>query len=147
MELRGRVWLGVVVGRVLPLLVLLSVALAARSAPPATARAASSVLHDGHVCARGLRERALQHVQRGHHGALFDLARLVLMRRGAVVVVSRRHLQSLGLKLKLELSGLGLGLMLACSECSTSAFHYCLLLAQRVLLLGMGVHFMVLWML
>lgn len=117
-------------GRVLPLLVLLSVTVAARSAPPATAGSASSVLHHGYVCAGGLREGALQHVQRGHHGALFDRARLVLMRRGAVVVVSRRHLQSLGLKLELELSGLRLRLMFACSKCSTSAFHYCLLLAE-----------------
>lgn len=71
------------------------------------------------------------------------------MRRGPVVVVSGCHLQSLGLELKLKLGGLGLRLSLvfARAECPSSAFHYSLLLANRVLLLGMRIHFMVLLML
>lgn len=67
-----------------------------------------------------------------------------------MVVVSRRHLQSLGLELKLELGGLGLRLSLVFTgaKCPTGTFHYSLLLANRVLLLlGMRVHFMVLLML
>lgn len=98
----------VMVGREL----LLSVALTATSAPSNAAGSATPVLCDSYVCAGGLRKGALQHVQRGRHGALFHLALLVLMRRGAVVVVSRCHLQGLGLELKLELGGLGLGLAL-----------------------------------
>lgn len=122
--------LRVVVRWVLPLLVLLSVAVAARAAPPTAAGSTSSVFHHSYVCAGGLREGALQHIQRRHHGALLDLARLMLMRRGPVIVVSCCHLQSLGLELKLELSGLGLRLMLTGAKCSTSAFHYSLLLAH-----------------
>lgn len=79
------------VGRVLPLLLLLSVALAAPSAPSP----AASVFCNGYVRARGLRKRALQHVQGRHHRALFDLALIVLMCRGPVVVVSCRHLHGL----------------------------------------------------
>lgn len=154
-ELGGRVLLRVVallrlmVGReLLLLLLLLPVALAAASAPPRAAGPAASVLCDGYVRAGGLRERALQHVQGGHHRALLDLALLVLMRRRPVVVVSRCHLQSLGLELKLELGGLGLRLRLVFTgaQSATGAFHHSLLLADRVLLLllGVRVHFMVL---
>lgn len=66
-----------------------------------------------------------------------------------MVVVSSSHLQGLGLELKLELGGLGLrlSLMFTRSKSPTSTFHYSLLLANRVLLLGVRVHFMVLLML
>ncbi|TNN54291.1 hypothetical protein EYF80_035519 [Liparis tanakae] len=87
-----------------------------------------------------------QMVHRRRHGALLALALLVLVRRGAVVVVRRRHLQGLRLELQLQLRGLGLGLTLVLTgaERPASAFHDGLLLADRVLLLGVGVHFMVL---
>lgn len=100
--------LRLMVWRVLPLLLLLllPVALAAASTPSRAARSSTSVFCNSDVCAGGLREGALQHVQGGDHRALFDLALLVLMWRRPVVVVSRRHLQSLGLQLKLELGGL-----------------------------------------
>lgn len=66
-----------------------------------------------------------------------------------MVVVGRCHLQSLGLELKLELGGLRLrlSLMFTGAKRPTSTFHHSLLLANRVLLLGMRVHFMVLLML
>lgn len=140
------------VGRMLPLLLLLllSVALATGSAPSCAARSATSVFCNCDVCAGGLGEGALQHVQGRDHRALFDLALLVLMWRGPVVVVSRCYLQSLGLQLKLELGGLGLRLRLVFTRAKspTSIIHYSLLLANRVLLLlGERVHFMVLLML
>lgn len=63
-----------------------------------------------------------------------------------MVVVGRRHLQGLGLKLQLQLGSLGLGrrLMLAGDQRPTRALHHGLLAAQRVLLLRVRVHFMVL---
>lgn len=61
-ELGGWVWLRVVMGRVLPLLVLLSVTVAARSASPTAAGSTSSVFYDSYVCVGGLGEGALQHV-------------------------------------------------------------------------------------
>lgn len=63
-----------------------------------------------------------------------------------MVVVSRRHFQSLRLELKLKLSGLGLrrSLMFSRAQSPSSALHYSLLLANRVLLLGMRVHLVVL---
>lgn len=91
-------------GWVLPLLLLLlllSVALTATSTPSRAACSTASVLCNSYVCAGGLRKGALQHVQGRHHRALFNLALLMLMWRGPMVVVSCRHLQSLGLKLKL----------------------------------------------
>lgn len=108
----GLLWL--MVGWVLPLLLLLllSVALAATSGPSPAACSTASVLRNRYVCGGRLRKGALQHVQGGHHRALFNLALLVLMWSGPVVVVSRCHLQSLGLELKLELGGLGLRLSL-----------------------------------
>lgn len=104
--------LRLMVGRVLPLLLLLllSVALAATSTPSCAAWSAASVFCNTYVCAGGLRKGALQHVQGRDHRALFHLALLVLM--GPMVVVGRCHLQSLGLQLKLELGGLGLRLRL-----------------------------------
>lgn len=104
--------LRLVVWRVLPLLLLLPVALTAAAAPSCAARSTTSVFCNTDICAGGLREGALQHVQGGDHRALFDLALLVLMWWGPVVVVSRCHLQSLGLQLKLELGGLRLRLSL-----------------------------------
>lgn len=61
--------LRVMVGWVLPLLLLLllSVALTATSAPPHAAWSAASVLCDSYVRAGGLRKGALQHVQGRHH--------------------------------------------------------------------------------
>lgn len=102
---------GLVVRRELPLLLLLlSVALTAASTPSCTAWSSTSVFCDSNICAGGLRQGPLQHVQGRDHRALFDLAGLVLM--WPMVVVSCCHLQGLRLQLKLELSGLGLGLSL-----------------------------------
>lgn len=85
------------VGRMLPLLLLLPVAFAAAAAPPCTPCTAAPVFGNCNICVGCLRKRALKHVQGGHNRALFDLAWLMLM--GPVVVVSGCHLQSLRLQL------------------------------------------------
>ena len=100
------------------MLLLLSVSLAASSAPPAAAGSPASVF--SYVCTGRLREGALQHVQGRDHCALFHLTLLVLMRRGAVVVVSRSNFQSLGLELKLELGGCCR--LCCCCKCTSGKF-------------------------
>lgn len=154
-QLGSRVLLRVVallllmVGWVLPLLLLLlllllSVALTAAPAPSRAPRTATSVFRYCNICAGGLRKRALQHVQGGHHRALFDLAGLVLV--SPVVVVSCCHLQSLRLQLQLELGGLRLrgSLVFTRAKSGAGTLHHGLLLADGVLLLRVRVHLMML---
>lgn len=150
-ELWGRVvgLLRLMVGRVLSLRLLLRLPVAitaagSATAPPCAARSSTPVFCYANISAGGLGERALQHVQGGDHGALLDLALVMLM--CAMVVVGGCHFQRLRLQLKLELGGLRLGLSLVFTGAQSPAgsFHHRLLLADGVLLLAMGVHFMVL---